>query len=369
VPKDDAPKRDATVADIARAANVSKAAAARALGDYGPVSAAMRDRVLAAAHELNYRPNALAKSMNTGRSNTIGVVVGDIENPFFAHAVRAISDVASGSGYEVILTNSGEDLLSEQHAIDVLLDKRVDALIVAPSSSVNTSHLQAAQATGRPLILLDRRADGGEFDSVTVDNRGAAANATAHLLDQGHTRIAFISTLDHPVGTFSSSGTVTMSTVADRIRGVTETLAKAGVADPAEFVRLDANRRGVAEVTRDLLTGDRRATAIIASDSLVALAAFKTIRRMGLRIPDDVSLIAFDNPEWTEITTPPLTVVEQPIYELGAEAARLALRRIDGNDVDGRMPVFDTALVLRESTGPAPRPVAHDTPERSTRST
>lgn len=348
------PRRAVTVADIARAAKVSKATAARALGDYGQVSEPVRSRVLAAAEELGYRPNALAKSMNTGRSNTIGVVVGDIENPFFAHAMRGISDVASRAGYDVILTNSDEDVDAEEAAVDVLLDKQVDAVIVAPASSARVAHLATVGEAGRPLVLLDRRADGRHYDSVTVDNHAAAARATTELLAEGHRRIAFISTHDHPASSYTPGTTITMSSVADRVEGVLHALREAGIPSPERDIRLDARRRGVDAVTRDLVEGDDPVTAIIASDSLIALTVFQTIRTLGLRIPDDVSLIAFDNPEWTGITTPPLTVVEQPIYELGAAAARLALQRIHGERVDDASVVFEADLVRRASVGPAP---------------
>jgi len=287
--------------------------------------------------------------MNTGRSNTIGVVVGDIENPFFAHAMRGISDVASKAGYDVILTNSDEDVEAEKAAVEVLLDKRVDALIVAPASSARVAHLANVGAAGRPLVLLDRRADGQHYDSVTVDNRTAAAHATAELLTEGHRRIAFISTHDHTAPVYTPGDIITMSSVADRVAGVMEALTDAGVPSPESYIRLDARRRGVDVVARELLDGDEPVTAVIASDSLIAMTVFQTIRTLGLRIPEDVSLIAFDNPEWTSITTPPLTVVEQPIYELGAAAARLALQRIHGERVDDEAVVFDARLMRRSS--------------------
>ena len=348
-------RRSATVADIARAAKVSKATAARALGDYGQVSDAVRSRVLAVAEELNYRPNAIARSMNTGRSDTIGVIVGDIENPFFAHAMRGISDAASEAGYGVILTNSDEDVTAEKAALEVLLDKQVDALIVAPASSAHVEHLADAEDAGRPLVLLDRRADGHPYDSVTLDNRSAALRATRLLLGNGHRRIAFVSTHDHPHPAYLPGQPITMSSVADRVDGVLEALAEAGIPAPEEFIRLDARRRGVDTVTRELLDADP-VTAIICSDSLIAMTVFQTVRSLGLRVPEDVSLIAFDSPEWTTITTPPLTVVEQPIYDMGAAAARLAIRRIHGEAVEESAQVFDAALLPRASVGPAPVP-------------
>lgn len=343
------PRRDATVADIARAAKVSKATAARALGDYGPVSDAVRDRVLAAAEELNYRRNALAKTMSTGKSNTIGVVIGDIENPFFGQAVRGITDVAKAHGFDVILSNSDEDVESEKSAVDVLLDKRVDGLIVAPASSILTEHLQAVAAGGRPLVLLDRRADGTDLFSVTVDNYAAAVNVARSLMENGHRRIAFLSTLETDEPTFTRRSTLGMSTVRDRVRGIVDTLREAGTPDPERYVRLDARRRGVAELVQSLLDDEEPATAIIASDSLVALAVVHALRRTGLRIPDDVSLVAFDNPDWTGITSPPITVVAQPIYDLGAAAAKALIARIEGRATANDAYVFETQFIDRAS--------------------
>ena len=139
-----------TVADVARAAGVSKATAARVLGGYGTVSDKVREKVLAVAKSLDYRPNELARSMTTGRSGAIGVVVGDIENPFFSAAVRGITDVARAAGFTVILANSGEDIAAERDAIRTLMARRVDGLIVTPSRSREIDHLRDVQRTGRP---------------------------------------------------------------------------------------------------------------------------------------------------------------------------------------------------------------------------
>lgn len=153
-------RRDVTVADVAKAAQVSKAQAARALGNYGAVSDDVRERVLAAAEELAYRPNELARSMNTGKSNTIGVVVGDIENPHFGLATRGITDTAKKAGFNVILINTDEDVSAEVDAVQVLLDKRVDGLIVAPASSLKTGHLQRVQEAARPWSCWTARPAG-----------------------------------------------------------------------------------------------------------------------------------------------------------------------------------------------------------------
>ncbi|MDQ0576757.1 LacI family DNA-binding transcriptional regulator [Agromyces albus] len=345
-------RRETTVSDVAAAAKVSKATAARALGDYGAVSDAVRDRVLAAAEQLGYRPNALAKTMSTGKSHTIGIVVGDIENPFFAQATRGVSDVAKAAGFDLLLSNSDEEVDAEDSAIAVLLAKRVDGLIVAPASSVDTQSLQSAIATGRPLVLFDRAAEGVDVDTVVADNRAGASRLAELLLAAGHRRIAFVSTIGHPAE-YRAGDRLASSSVGDRVAGFVASLQEAGVPEPERFVRLNARRDGVDTIVRELL-GDG-ATAIVASDSLVAQAAFRTIRDLGLVIPHDVSLVAFDDADWTSLSAPAITVMSQPIHEIGAEAARLLVRRMAGHGGPAETTVLPQRLIERESIAP-PRP-------------
>ena len=225
---DGARRRDVTVADVAKAAQVSKAQAARALGNYGAVSDDVRERVLAAAEELDYRPNELARSMNTGKSHTIGVVVGDIENPHFGLATRGITDTAKKAGYNVILVNTDEDRAAEVDAVRVLLDKRVDGLIVAPASSVDTEHLQEVHRSGRPLVFIDRTAGDLKVETMAVDMVRISREATQYLLEAGHRRIAFISTLrtDTP---YTPGMTLESSQIADRIEGMRDAFLAAGL--------------------------------------------------------------------------------------------------------------------------------------------
>lgn len=347
-------RREATVNDVAQLARVSKATAARALGDYGAVSDAVRDRVQKAADELGYRPNALARTMSTGRSNTLGIVIGDIENPYFAKATRGAADVAADAGYDLILSNSDEEAETEAKAVAVQLAKRVDGLLIAPASSLSPGNLQPVLDARRPLVLFDRTVPGLEVDAVVTDNRSGARQLTELLLRAGHRRIAFISTLTHPRA-FQAEEILSSSAVAERVQGFTESLRAAGVPRPESFVHLNARHDGVDAVASRILGGDDPVTAIVASDSLVALAAFRTARRMGVSIPDQLSLVAFDDADWMSVTTPDITVVEQPISEIGAQATRMLLRRIAG---DGRPPattMLPQQLIERGSVAAPPR--------------
>jgi len=347
--------RAITVADVARRAGVSKATAARALGDYGDVSDSVRERVQAAAEELDYRPNELARSMNTGRSKTIGVIVGDIENGYFGLAMRGISDTAKAAGYDVILINTSEDVQAEVDAVRVLLDKRVDGLIVAPASNFETQHLRRVDESGRPLVLLDRRVPALEAVSVEVDIAPSAEKATTALLDAGHTRIAFVSALQTGGEGYSDDLVLRVSSVTDRLAGIVRALRGRGIEPSPDLIRFNAHgAQPTRAVTEGLLDLEDPPTAILASDSLIALNVLRTLKDRGLRVPDDLSFVMFDDFDWAALTDPPLTVVAQPIYDVGVAAGRILLRRLAGlphHDVAARLPA---TLVLRDSVGPVP---------------
>lgn len=342
-------KRDVTVADVAREAKVSKAQAARALGGYGAVSEEVSEKVLAAAEALGYRPNELARSMNTGKSNTIGVVVGDIENPYFGLAMRGMSDAAKRAGYDVILINTGEDHQAEVEAVRVLQDKRVDGLIVAPASSSRTEHLQRVVEAGRPLVLFDRSAPGVDVDVIAANVEQAAYDAAALLLNLGHERIAYVSALETGSSGYGRGDELESSAVADRIHGTRRAFDEASVPFRDDFVRLGASSpERVQAIVSDLLNSSERTTAIVASDSLVALSVLETLRAMDVQIPRDLSFVMYDDFPWTRLVSPPLTVVSQPVYELGQAAAVTLLHRIRGA-VPPALPAFPATLITRDS--------------------
>jgi LacI family transcriptional regulator len=344
-------RRDVTVADVAKAAQVSKAQAARALGNYGAVSEEVRERVLAAAEELSYRPNELARSMNTGKSHTIGVVVGDIENAHFGLATRGITDAAKKSGFNVILVNTDEDTAAEVDAVQVLLDKRVDGLIVAPASSVETEHLQRVQDSGRPMVLLDRKAGEMDIETMAVNMVDISYESTRHLLQAGHHRIAFISTL-RTESPYRSGMLLVSSQIADRLDGMQQAFREQGLPFPEDLVRLNAgDAESIRRVTRDVLLMPNPATAVVASDGLIALSIVEAIQELGLTIPADVSFLMYDDFAWTRLTSPPLTVIAQPVYNMGAAAAKALIRQIEGLPRAAPAPKFTATLVRRGSVG------------------
>jgi LacI family transcriptional regulator len=353
-------RRLVTLQDVAREAGVSKVTAARVLGSYGTASPKAKEKVLAAARALGYQPNELARSMTTGRSRTIGVIVGDIENPYFGQAVRGISEVATTAGFDVILANSGEHVGKEQAAVRVLLGKRVDGLIVTPASMSETQHLESIQSSGRPLVLLDRAIPGLKVDSVVTDDRSAAKAATQTLIEAGHRRIAYITATNSDNPIYRGPHQISLTTVMDRIEGFLAAAAEAGIGTPEQYIRLAATRLGASgKIIADLLSLPHRPTAILASDNVVGLEVFKAIRALGMSIPDDVSLIAFHDADWTSVTTPPITVISQPVYNLGMESAQILIKRINGATEPPKQLTLATTLIERQSVGAPVASVEH----------
>jgi LacI family transcriptional regulator, galactose operon repressor len=351
----------ATLSQVAAAAGVSTATAARALGGYGSVRPATRDRVREAAGRLGYRANHLARSMITGSTRTIGVVVSDIENPFFSRALRGISGVARRHGYEVVLVNTDEDADTERKAVRVLMERRVDGLVVSPGPSAGKAHLDGVLRSGTPIVLLDRRIAGLAADSVGIDNVAAAREATERLLALGHRRIALVTGM--PPGARMVDPHPGLRGV-ERIVGATFGLRAAGYRDALLERGIDPDLRYVsgagfhledaAGSTRRLLGMPDPPTAIVALDSVLSLGVLQALDELGVPCPEAVSLIGFDDADWAEAVSPALTVVSQPVHEIGETAAELLVNRMAGSR---RRPVhkqLPTTFVDRASTGPAP---------------
>ncbi|MEU6484186.1 LacI family DNA-binding transcriptional regulator [Streptomyces sp. NPDC046887] len=346
-----------TIPDVARHAGVGQATAARVLGGYGSASAATRERVLAAATELGYSTNAVARSMISGRTHTLGVVVADVENAYFARAVRGVSDVAARAGLQVVLANTDEDAEKERAAVQMFIERRVDGLVVTPAGS-DHAHLDKAVASGIPVVLLDRALGGAGLDSVVVDNREAAKTAVAGLTDRGHTRIAVITSASPATPADDDAALASGAdiwTTTERLTGYRQALRAAGIPRTAEVVRHTGydRARARAAVLR-LMTADDRPTAVFTTDNVATLGTLDALRDLDARLPADVSVIGFDDAEWATLIRPRLTVVSQPAQDLGGLAAEILLRRIDGSTARPRRHTLRSTYIDRESTAPAP---------------
>ncbi len=319
-----------TVADVARAAGVSRATAARVLGGYGYAGSEARELVLEAAKRLAYQPNQLARSMATGRTQTIGVVVADIENLYFARAIRAITDTANANGFDVVLANTDEDIELERSALRVMLAKRVDGLIVSPASSVDVDHLIEARNSGCPFVLLDRRVPSLNADTVAIDNFRASREAVSSFTKQGHRRIALVSNSSADGGQRYLT-----SPVRERLEGYKAALHDAGIRmDSKLTVFGGGDNENLARRVRKLCQSDDRPTAFLAVTSAVALVVLSVLRELQLSIPNQVSLICFEDADWTVAVTPPLTVISQPIKELASAVTERLIAHLQGQPAD-----------------------------------
>lgn len=338
----------ATIHDVARLAGVSRSTAARAVGGYGVVSDAARERVQKAVLELGYSANGLARSMITGRTNTLGAVVADMENVFFARAMRGFTDVARKEGFDVILANTDEQVDSERAALKVFLEKRVDGLMISPASLVDCDHLFAAHRAGHSMVLLDRRVPGLKVDLVQVDNVATSRTIVEHLIAAGHRRIAMV--------TGGSGGNHVLdrdrlvSTGEDRYLGYRQALEAASIPFRTDYVRAgDFHRESARHETLALMRSADPPTAVFATDSVIALGAFEAIQDLALRMPEDVSLVSFDDDDWTTVVRPKLSVMAQPVYDMGALAAERLIARVRGKVVRPKSFVLTTDWVPRDS--------------------
>jgi LacI family transcriptional regulator len=311
------------------------------------VKPSTREKVLQAAEELGYSPNPLAQGMLSGRTHTIGVVLADIENPFFAQATRAITDTARKYGYDVILANTDEDPQAEQAAVSLMLAKRVDGIIVAPATSLQLDHLHRALRT-TPIVLIDRKAPALGVDTVVIDNYTAAFNATRHLIDLGHERIAVTSNASRPTpdGPYISS-------ISERFDGIRAALRAAGLTPGPDMFWIGGWKSSPDNAVDARFSGSPRPTAILATDSLVALSTLTAAVRAGLSIPRDLSLMTFDSSPWSEAFHPALSVVSQPVQELGERATAMLIERAEGYAEPPREIQLQSTLIERESTARA----------------
>ena len=329
----------ATIRDVARLAGVSTATVSHVLNETRAVSEDLRERVRVAMDALNYRPNAVARSLRVSETMTIGLIVPDVEIPFFARYARSIERVAAQAGYNVILCNSNWQLSEELRYLDHLLARRVDGLICI-SASMTATHVGPILRRNAPVIWLEESRPGDQFDSVVLDNSKGAYLATTHLIELGHTRIACI------------VGPVISQLGLDRIDGYRKALAKYGlVYDERLQQSADYTAQGGYRATQALLELDDRPTAVFSFNDLMAMGALKSITEHCLQIPNDVAVIGFDGIALTEHTCPPLSTIEQPITEMSTRAIEMLIERINGTGpAQYRTIVVEPRLVVREST-------------------
>lgn len=351
--------RSLTIIDVARHAGLSAATVSRVMHDSPQVSEDARRRVREAIAALGYTPNALARSLATRSTRTIGVLVSSIADPFWAEVVRGVEDAAQEAGYAVLIAGSYENARREEKAIDLFRQNRVDAIVVGASSG-GPQALPGMVVDGLPVVFINNEhiepedeasANGGEPDPgwasdpqtylVAGDDRRGAQTATEHLLALGHTRISYI-------------GAAGRASSLRRLQGFRLAMQQAGCPGDEAVNMTTGDRANDGELGAfRLLTGEARPTALFCYDDMTALGALRAARALNLHAPQDLSVVGFDDIPIAAYLEPPLTTVRQPMHEMGARAMRVVIERLRGEEPPGRV-IMQGDLVVRVSSGPAP---------------
>jgi LacI family transcriptional regulator len=332
-----------TIHDVARRARVSIATVSHVINETRPVSDELQARVNQAMEELGYQPNRLARGLRRGETYTIGLIVSDIADPFFAEMARCIEDAGFERGYSVILCNSDRRHDKERFYAKLLIEKQVDGVIFG-TLGTSTESIRMLQKRNIPLIVVDREVSDVEVDMVLVDNAQGGWLATQHLIDLGHRRIGCI------------TGDVAITTFAQRVEGYRQALSNADLAiDETLIVYGSVVQDGGHQATHQLLSMDDPPTAIFASIDMLAIGVIQEAATMGRRVPDDLSVIGFDDIALAALFTPPLTTISQPKQDMGSLATEMLLERIVDPNLTARTQLLDTALVVRGTTAP-PKP-------------
>jgi LacI family transcriptional regulator len=341
-----------TLRDVAKRAGVSAMTVSRVVNGGGGVDPETQRKVEDAILALDYVPNRLARSLISHQSKTIGLIVPDVVNPFFAPVVRGAEATARKAGYRVLLCNSEADLRLEREYIEDLVAHRVEGLLIAPATDRSRVSLLALQKSGFPIVLLDRSLPDFDCDSVVSDSTAGARKLVEHLIKVGHRRIAHFTESDD------------VSTSRDRLEGYRQALEAARIPYSEELVfRTTVDRIGGYRAAQHLLTLEPLPTAIFTVNNMTAVGAMQALRERGIAVPKDIGLVCYDDVEHLAVLSPFMTVVDQPAETFGSLGAQLLFERISRKAGErSRRIVLQADLIVRESccarTGVPHRPAS-----------
>ena len=340
-----------TLVSVAAAAGVSRATASRALSGYGRVGVKTVAHVRKIADELGYLPNQMAQAMRHGHSKTLGlVIISNFTNAYFDRATKAIVDAAGEAGFQVLVSNTAENITAEREAVTSLLEKQVDGLIVVPVPLGDHSHLLAPALRNTPIVLFDRKAEGIEASTFTTDDRTSCAAAIEYAVSLGHKTIGCLVRIAGIEAVTGVQPDGIISSVMNRINGVKQGAARAQL--PAENLQwrfvpasLEVAQAGVEE----MLDSPHPPTFIFTSNNDMLLAVLAVAQKRRLIIGQDLSLITVDDSPWAAVLGGGLTVVARPVEQLAKEAVAGLLRAIEQPDGAQRDVCLPTELVIRQS--------------------
>lgn len=329
-----------TLKEVAKEAGLSVGLVSRVLNGYGGFSDESRIKVQEAVKKLDYRPNTIARALKSKHTKAIGVLISNIVSVFWPTVVRAIEDVASKSGYHLVLCNTDEDPAKEQEYLTTLYERNVDGLIVSPSPKIH-SYLKKMVNGGMSLVLIDRSVHGLNVPTITVDNEIGAYKAVTYLISQGHKRIGIITGL---------KGIMTME---HRFAGYKKALEENRIPLDENLIQEGDFRRDKAyDAVGKLLDQKEHPTALFVSNETMSLGALLALKERGVKIPEQLSIIGFGDPDWAPIANPPFSTVRQPTYAMGTLACENLLREIMAAE-RGKIPAENICmkpeLVIRKS--------------------
>lgn len=325
-----------TIKDISREAGVSIASVSKVLnGNYLNVSVETKNKILRIAKELNYRPNRLARGLVSNRTNIIGLIVPDIANPFFAELAKGVEDHAFSFGYKLILCSTNEDAAKAASYIDVMFEYNVDGVLL--TGKVNPESIEALQAKQIPLVLMDSTA-GGAAHNVFVGNLEGSYIATRHLIDNGHRQIAYI-------GGDGDPGSRNM-----RLDGFLKALRDHDISVNYNLIKLGNYQMETGYLyTKLMLENSYAFTAIVCGNDLIAFGALNAIKDKGLKVPQDISLVGYDDIYLTTLTEPKLTTMKQPLDEISRYAVDLLVKLMNRETISEENKCFNPHLIERDS--------------------
>ncbi len=322
--------------DVAARAGVSAATVSRVLAGDPSVSQRHRARALLAVEELNYRPNGIARSLRRRRTDTIGVVVSDIENPHFTRAVRTIENAAFRRGYRVVLCNTDETVEKQRAYLEVLAAEQVVGVILVPADPSDPT-ISTLLDMGVPVVAMDRTVHDQRADAVLANNADAARMATEHLISLDRRHIGFI------------AGRLEIQTGADRLAGYRAAMRGH---DLTAAVGYGEFRLELAQwATRELLDDHPHLDGLIVANNLMVIGALRALRDTGRRIPDDIALVGIDDPPWAEVIDPPLTTFSQPTQQMAESAFALLVDRMKEQGTQPKHVIYQFERQIRRSCG------------------
>lgn len=333
--------KNPTLKEVAKLAQVSTATVSNVINNTKHVSESVKKQVFDAMETLNYKPNEIAKSLRVKQSRLIGILISDISNDFISKVVKGIENTLSEKGYNVLLCSTESDVEKEKEYLNVLMGKRIDGLIISSSGTGDFHHYEDLLKANVPVVFLNRCPEHFPSNMVMTNNIKGSYMATEHLIKHGYKKIGII------------TGPMHFSTGRDRFIGYQRALDDYGIPFRNELVLEGLfNIESGYELTKKLFAAKMDVEALFISNNSMSLGAYKYIKEHGIRIPQEIAIYGFDDPEWADVVDPPLSGIKQPAYDLGVYAANQIVNTVQGNCTESRgIKYLDPEMIVRKSCG------------------